>query len=170
MSTTEQDVAEKSNTQRNIFIVVGAISVLLIAGLVYLAKRPAADGTAQPQLEGAIRAGTPEFEKYKEFVKVDEPEALESPRTVGGIWMKLSTTVRNFTGKTINGLEMRGTVVDIQGNPVKDRVMVIIPNAAKDLTELEPNKTLPVDIVVEGFSKDADRPNIKMEVTAVRFK
>ncbi len=169
MSTTEQDV--EKDARRMIVIVVGVISLLLIAGLVYVAKSPSTGGgSGQPQLEGALRAGSPDFEKYKALVKVDAPEATEGARAIGDIVMELTTTVRNFTGKTITGLEMRGAVVDLQGNPVKERTVIIIPNTFAGLTELENNKTMPVKINIEGMSKEADRANIKMEVTAIRVK
>jgi hypothetical protein len=64
---------------------------------------------------------------------------------------------------------MRGVVVDMEGNSVKERTVIVIPNSARGIQELEPNKTLEVPIVLEGMSKEADRANIKMEITAFRF-
>jgi hypothetical protein len=169
MATTEPDL-EKDGTRRIVLIAVVIISLLLIGGLIYIAKTPSTGGTGQPQLEGALRAGSPDFEKYKALIKVDDPEATEGARAIGDIVMQLTTTVRNFTGKTITGLEMRGAVVDLQGNPVKERTVIVIPNTFAGITELENNKTIPVKINIEGMSKDADRANIKMEVTAIRVK
>lgn len=170
MATTEPDVEEKDKTLWTIYIVVGIISLLLVGGIIYIARRPAATASGPTQLEGALRPGSPEFEKYKALITVDKPEATEGARAIGDIVMTLTTTVRNFTGRTINGLEMRGSVVDIQGSPVKERTVIVIPNNATGVPELEANKTLAVPILLEGMSKDADRANIKMEVTAIRFK
>lgn len=170
MATTEQDV-ERDGTRRWIVIVVAVISLLLVGGLIYIAKSPSTGGgSGQQQLEGALRAGSPDFEKYKALIRVDEPEATEGARAIGDIVMELTTTVRNFTGKTITGLEMSGAVVDMQGNPVKERKVVVIPNSFAGVAELENNKTMPVKINIEGMSKEADRANIKMEVTAIRVK
>jgi hypothetical protein len=81
--------------------------------------------------------------------------------------MTLHSTARNFTGKTLNGLEVHAAVVDLAGKPVKERTVVIIPNRQP---ELEPNKTLPISVTLEGM-KDSDvRADIKMEVTGFRFK
>lgn len=170
MSPTEQDVAEKDGTLKTIYIAVGLISLLLVGGLIYLAKRPAATGDGQPKLEGALRPGSTDFEKYKALIVVDNPEATEGARAIGDMVMTLSATVRNFTGKTINGLEVRGSVVDMQGAPVKERNVILIPNTYSGMTELDHNKTLPVKINLEGMSKESDRANIKIEVTAIRFK
>lgn len=170
MSTTEKDIAESNRKVWTIYIIVGIISLLLVGGIVYVAKRPGAGSLEQAKLEGALRSGSPEFEKYMALITVDKPEATEGARAIGDIQMRLTTTVRNFTGKTIDGLEMRGAVVDMEGNTVKERIVIVIPNNARVIQELEPNKTLDVPIVLEGMSKEADRANIKMEVTAVRFK
>jgi hypothetical protein len=170
MSTTEQQAVENDRTLWTIYVVVGVISLLLVGGIIYIARRPAATNTQQNKLEGALRAGTRDFEKYKALITVDKPEATEGARAIGDIVMTLTTTVRNFTGKTIDGLEIRGSVVDLEGNTVKDRTVVVIPGVAQAVDSLEPNKTLAVPILLEGMSKEADRANIKMEVTAIRFR
>ncbi len=170
MSTTERDIAENKRTVWTIYIIVGIISLLLIGAVIYIAKRPGATSGQQARLEGALRPSSPDFEKYKALITVDKPEATEGARVVGDIQMRLTTTVRNFTGKTLTGLEMRGAVVDTEGNTVKERTVIVIPNQARGIDELEPNKTLEVPIVLEGMSKEADRANIKMEITAIRVQ
>jgi hypothetical protein len=169
MSTTPQNIAEPNNSGRMIFIIVAAISMLLIAGLIYLATRPSSGGNTagQPRLEGAIRAGTPEFEQYRERLLLDGLEATEATRAIGDVVMTLKATARNFTGRTINGLEVHAAVIDSQGNPVKERTVIVVPTRQP---ELEQNRTMEVPVMLEGMKKDDDRANIKMEVTAVRFK
>jgi hypothetical protein len=142
--------------------------VLLIGGLIYLATRPTTGGAGEQQrLEGGIRAGTPEFEQYRERIMLDKPEATQSARPIGDIVMRLTSTVRNFTGRTINGLEIHAAVVDSQGNPVKERTVIVVPTRQP---EIEPNRTMEVPVMLEGMKKEDDRADIKMEVTAVRFK
>jgi hypothetical protein len=174
MSTSEQNLNKRESSRNIPFIISAIVGVLLIAGLyAYIKTRPApppSTGPVQQRLEGALRAGSPEFEQVKERIGVDDPEALEGASVAGGIWMRLTTTVRNFTGRTISGLEMRGAVVDLEGKPIKERYIVVVPNAGTGVTELEPNKTLPVAIVIEGFNKADVRANIKTELTGVKFK
>jgi hypothetical protein len=163
------DQTETNNSRRTIYIVVVAISVLLIGGLIYLATRPSTGGGAggQQRLEEALRAGTPEFEQYRDRIVLDGLEATEATRAIGDIVMTLKATVRNFTGRTITGLEVHAAVVDSQGQPVKERTVIVIPTRQP---ELEPNKTMEVPVMLEGMKKEDDRANIKMEVTAVTFK
>jgi len=75
--------------------------------------------------------------------------------------------VRNLTGKTLNGLEVRAAVVDYEGKPVKQRNVVVIPIRQP---ELAPNKTMQVNVTLDGMKDTDARANIKMEVAAFKFK
>ena len=165
-------------SRRTIFIIAGLVAVLLAVGLViFLKKRPEpppAGVIVDQKLEGGYRAGSPEFEKYRDLIKVDEPVADYANSVAGDIQMNLGTTVRNFTGQTISGLEMRGALVDFEGKPLKERTKIVIPSGA--LVELENNGTAKVPIALSGF-KGAEKAVIeggqavvKMEVTAIKFK
>lgn len=166
---------EKENTSGSIYV-LGAIvvlSALLIGGYIWLRRQPSQDPKiTQAKLENAIRPDAPEWKQYAEKIVLDPPEAVESKRTVGDVWMQLQTTVRNFTGRTLTGLEIKGTVVDLQGKPVKERTVVIIPGTVngESLTELENNKVLRVPISIDGFKTTDVRANIKMEVTGFRLQ
>src|SRR6266852_7014941 len=166
MPTEHSIPKEKSHAP--IIITVAVVAAVLIGGVFYLLMRKSMREAPPPQLENAIRAGSPDFEKYRKLVALDDPEADESPRALGDIVMTLHTTARNFTGRPITGLEVRAVVVDHQNQPVKERTVVILPNSERG--ELEPNKTMFVGVRLEGMTDTDDRANIKMEVTGFQFK
>ncbi len=167
MAISEREPDDPDGSRRKIIIIAAVASALVIAVVFYVLLRASSGGTAEPVLEGAIRAGSPDFEKYQSQIVLDPPEADEAKRALGDIVMNLQTTVRNFTGRTLNGLEIRASVVDHQGKPVKEKTVVVIP--AKQ-PELEPNRTTPVVVRLEGMKDTDDRANIKMEVTGFKFK
>ncbi|HVS82276.1 MAG TPA: hypothetical protein VHE60_11145 [Pyrinomonadaceae bacterium] len=158
----------EDKSARTIIIVVAVVAAVLIGGVFYLLMRKSMRDSPPTRLENAIRAGSPDFEKYKKLIALDDQKADESPRALGDIVMTLQATARNFTGRTIIGLEVRAAVVDHQNQPVKERTVVVIPLPDRD--ELEPNKTMFVGVRLEGMTESDDRANIKMEVTAFRFK
>ena len=162
----EHSIPEEKS-RRTLIIFVAAFAAAFIAAFFYLLMRNAAAPTPPPTLAGAIRAGAPDFEKYSKLIVLDEVEADEAKRALGDTVMSLHATVRNFTGRTITGLEIKGAVVDHSGKPVKERTMVVIPGRQ---SELDPNKTMKVSIVLEGFTDSDDRANIKMEVTGFTLK
>jgi hypothetical protein len=158
---------EASESNRTLIIIVAVGAAVVIAILFYLLMRASSGSTPEPTLQGAIREGSPQFEEYKSKIFLDEPEATEAKRALGDITMTLQTTVRNITGKTLNGLEIRATVVDYESKPVKQRTVLVIPTRQ---AELPPNKTMIVPIMLDGM-KDSDvRADIKMEVVGFKFK
>lgn len=159
---------EAGETNRTLIIIVAIAAAVIIAILFYVLMRAGGSGTtAEPTLQGAIRAGSPQFEEYKSKIFLDEPEATEAKRALGDIVMSLQTTVRNVTGKTLNGLEIRAAVVDYDSKPVKERTVVVIPTRQP---ELAPNKTMQVNVMLDGMSESDARANIKMEVVGFKFK
>jgi hypothetical protein len=165
---TQDRRLEEPESRRTLIIVVAVAAAVVIALFFYLLMRAGgSSGGGEPRLEGALRAGTPDFEQYKTQIVLDEPEATEAKRALGDTVMSLSTTVRNLSNKTLVGLEIRGAVVDHQGQPVKERTVLMIPTRQ---AELAPNKTMPVTMMLEGMKDTDDRANIKMEVAAVKFK
>ena len=163
---TEHSIPE-DKSHRTLIIIVAIIAAVVIGGFFYLLLRNTVAPTASPSLQGAIRPGSPDWDKYSKLIALDDPEADESKRALGDTVMSLHTTVRNFTGRTIVGLEMRGAVVDHDGKPVKEKTLVVIPGRQ---SELEPNKTMKVSIMLDGFTDSDDRANIKMEVAGFLLK
>jgi hypothetical protein len=169
MVTAQRDIANPEDSRRKIVIVVAVIAAVVVVAVFGLLMYATSSRTSPPaKLEGAIRPGSPDWDKYSKLIVLDTPEADEAKRPLGDIVMVLRTTVRNFTGRTINGLEMRAAVVNLQGKAVKERTLILIPSQVQP--ELEPNKTVAVQVRLEGMKDSDDRANIKMEITAFRFK
>jgi hypothetical protein len=159
---------EASESNRTVIIVVAVIAAVVIAGLFYGLMRFAGSGrNVETGLQGAFRAGSPQFDANKPNIVLDEPEATEAKRALGDIVMSLQTTVRNLTGKTLTGLEIHAAVVDYEKKPIKERTVVVIPTRQ---AELAPNKTMQVNVLLDGMSDSDARANITMNVTAFKFK
>jgi hypothetical protein len=160
---------ETSESNRTLIIAVAigaAVVIAIIFGFLLwaISSGPSAGVT----LQGAIRPGNPEFEKHKPNIVLDEPEGFEAKRALGDLTMTLRTTVRNLTGKTIVGLEIKGSVVDYEGKPIKEKTLIFVPSERAQ--ELPPNKTMQAQMMLDGMKDSDPRANIKMEVTAFRFK
>jgi hypothetical protein len=167
MATPDRQLPDSDDSRRTVIIVVAVIAAIGIAALFYLLMRASGGGTVEPTLEGAIRAGSPEFEQYASKIMVDKPEAYESKRALGDIVMNLQSIVHNFSGRTLTGLEIKGVVVDHQGKPVNQRAVVVIPTRQP---ELDNNRSMAVRVMLEGMTDKDDRADIRMEITGFKFK
>jgi len=165
MSGFEADRGDADNSRRAIYIIVAGVALALTALLLYFALRPSPP-PAEPRLEGAIRADSPEFAQVRERLVVEfdaDQNASESPRAIGDIVMFLEPTLRNLTGRTVESVELRASVVDLEGRPVKQRTVVRQIN-------LDPNKVMKVQFNIDGFKSSDVRANATVELTAAKFK
>lgn len=167
MATTERQIPDPDDSRRTVIIIVAVIAAVAIAGLFYVLMRASGGGAVEPTLEGALRPGSAEFEQYASKIVLDKPEAYESKRALGDIVMNLQTIVHNFSGRTLTGLEIKGIVVDHQGKPVNQHAVVVVPTRQP---ELENNRSMAVRVMLEGMTDKDDRANIRMEVSAIKFK
>ena len=170
MSYQEPRLIQEARPKGKIYLLAAIIAVTLVAAIMTLYYRTwnRALSTAPPEtrLENALRAGDQEFEQDRKRILVERLNATQSARGLGDVVMELTATVKNTTGRELNGLELRGAVVDVQGAPVGQRTVIVIP--AQQAT-LKPDETLNVRVLLEGIKPDADRSNILMEVTGIRF-
>ena len=162
-----QNAIPDEKPRRTVVIIVAIIAAVIIGGFFYFLLRRTVAPAAPTMLEGAVRTGSPDFDAYRPKISLDKPEASQATNVLGGFQMTLETTVRNFTGRTINGLELRAAVLTSEGKVLKDRTVVVIPTRRP---ELEPNKTMFVTVNIEGMKEDDDRASLWMEVTGFRFK
>jgi hypothetical protein len=141
--------------------------LLVIATTGFFSKCTSRQALQQEQLEGAVREGTPEFEALTKriVIQTDENNTMQSPTGMGTITMFIAGKIRNFTGKTLTGLEIKVTVVDQLEKPVKEKTLTVVPN---QMERFETNQTMPVRVMIEGFSKDDDRAMIRWKVTAIK--
>ncbi|HEV2913777.1 MAG TPA: hypothetical protein VGX92_10910 [Pyrinomonadaceae bacterium] len=170
MSYREPMVIREPDLRWPIYLIAAIITtlfVLLLAGVLHLSVRqPLSRGFNEPQLERAIRPGAPEFEQLREQIVVEQLVAMEALHPFNDMAVEMNATVRNATGRTVSGLEMRGTVLDAQSSRLRERTVVVIPARQ---TALEPDEAINVRILLEGISPDLERAGVLMEVTGVHF-
>ena len=160
---------ESTESNRTLIIAVAIAAAVVIAIIFgFLMWMVSSGPSAGVTLQGAIRPGNPEFDKNAANIALDEPEGFEAPRPLGDLTMSLRTTVRNLTGKTITGLEIKGSVIDYEGKPVKEKTLIVVPSERQP--ELLPNKTMQAQMMLDGMKESDPRANIKMEVVAFKLK
>jgi hypothetical protein len=146
---------------------ITSVIVLLTAAAIHLAATSPHKGRVSDQrLEDAIRHEAPGFEQFSGQLLVERLVAAEAPRPLNDVAVEVMGTVRNTTGRTVTGLELRGAILDAQSTPLRERTVVVVPTRQ---TALEPGEAINVSILLEGVSPEAERAAHVMEVTGVRF-
>ena len=153
---------EPDKSRLLIYAALAVVGLLLLGGLAYLATRPA-QKPGEEKLAGAIRPGAPDFPGDKLIVDFEPDEnATMGANALGNYVVTMKPTVRNFTGRTVNGLEFRAAGLDIKGNAIRERTYVTEE-------EIETNKTASPAIGL-NFPSDNRPAQLKLELTGVRFK
>jgi hypothetical protein len=153
---------ERDKSHLVIYAGVAVLALLLVGGLAYLATRPT-QKPGEERLAGAIRPGAPDYPGNKLVVDFDPDEnATIGANALGNYVVTMKPTVRNFTGRTVNGLEFRAAGLDLKGNVIRERTYVTEE-------EIEPNKTASPAIGL-NFPSDNRPAQLKLELTGVRFK
>ena len=146
--------------------IITTIIALMVAGLYYMATTQPVNTYSGPHLSSALRPGEPEFERVREQIEIAQLLGTEQVQPFNSLAIDLTATVRNNTGRTISGLEMRGGIVDAQNSIVRERTVMVIPARQ---TALEPGEAIGVRVLLESISKDSERADMVLEVTGVRL-
>ncbi len=165
---------EKKEGKRGVNkVLLGAllIAAVLIAGVIGLLYKfqPTLEEQKQQQLAGAFLEGSPEFAAYTKnlVISTDTNRTTESPLGLGTIQMAIHGDIRNKGDKTINGLEVSVSVVDVKNQIIKEKKVMVVPNQAQKIASGE---TVHVFVPMDGFSKNDDRANVRWKVSAIRFE
>jgi len=147
--------------------VITAVLAIATAGLYYLAMTQSGAGSySEPRLEKALQPGQAEFEEFRRQIAIEELVGIEKVHPFDTLAVAMTATVRNNTGRNINGLELRGAILDRGNSSVRERTVVVIPGRQKIL---ESGEAINTRILLDGIDKDADRAQLVLEVTAIRF-
>jgi len=153
---------EPDKSRLLIYAALAVVGLLLLGGLAYLATRPT-QKPGEEKLAGAVRPGAADFPGDKLIVDFDPDEdATIGANALGNYVVTMKPTVRNFTGRTVNGLEFRAAGLDLKGNVIRERTFVTEE-------EIETNKTASPAIGL-NFPSDNRPAQLKLELTGVRFK
>ena len=167
MDTLFQEPNKEKGSQKILIGALTAAVLAIVAIIALISLKPSQTVVEQDFLQGAYREGSPEFQNLtrKIVAQTIEDTTTKSPTAMGTVMMSIGGTVRNFSGKTLTGLELKVGVVDTFRNVVKERVLTVIPTQQE---KLENNQTMPVRVIIEGIDPKADLANITWKVTAIK--
>ncbi|MBC7797936.1 MAG: hypothetical protein H7Z37_13775 [Pyrinomonadaceae bacterium] len=166
-SLTENKKTDEFGSSKMILVVM-VFGALIAGGVIFWIYSQPEQKQVNPLIANALREGV-EFEalKKKTYIEINRDFTSEANNMMGNVQMNIVGVVRNFTGKTITALEVVGTVIDKEGNTVKEKSQIVVPTA---LPKIENNKSTPVTIVLDGFKPGDKRDDVKLRISAIRVE
>src|ERR1043165_9698702 len=86
---------------------------LLVATMHFVAlTTPLVNRSSQPQFEWMLQPGHSEFDQFRQQISIEQLMGNEKLHPFNNLAVELTGVVKNETGQTISGLEMRGAIMD----------------------------------------------------------
>jgi hypothetical protein len=175
--------SEKETEQKRSYLLMalGAVGALLLAVLViFLSQRSARPQQAAPsqklpggeqiKLEGALRAGSPEFDGYKDKVTLERIDIQAAGNMLGMTRFAVNNRLYNRGDRPITAVELTASAYNLEGKLAAQNTSRHIGRGEGEL--LKPGESMRVTTVVDLPPKirEGDISDIKSEVTGLKFQ
>lgn len=148
-------------------LMTAAIALLIgVMHFVTSTKSPVSR-SSPPRFEWTLQPGQADFDQERQQVTIEQLMGSEKLHPFNNLVVELTAVVRNQSGRTITGLEMRGAILDPANSTLRERTVAVIP---VQQTVLEINEAINVRILLEGIDRDAHRARTELEVTGITFE
>jgi hypothetical protein len=168
----EPEESEKTAARRRsrAILMIGLVGAIVLTILALLVRESLRAPNAPAGLENASRAGTPDFESYREMVTFDDKEIIVHPNLIGMAQYEVRAKMTNRGDRKISGIELGGKMYDLRDQVIAQSVSMPIPRLRKE--PLPPGESMRVSVKVDAPSKvtEADVKDVKLELLGLRFE
>jgi hypothetical protein len=181
MFESETDQMAEQRRSRLLMVLggIGALALAIVILLLSKGTRPTPTlmqseqlpGGPQTRLDNAVRAGTPEFDSYKDKVTLENHDKLASSNPLGMTQLVLNAKLTNRGDRTITGIELslRAMSYSEPGKTLALNYSLPIP---RKRSQLPPGESMPVTMKVDLPSKisEGEVSDLVPEITGLRFQ
>jgi hypothetical protein len=166
----EQPVGKAEKDRSRTIIIASGLAVLVVIILIVLISWI---GTSTQQKIELYYEGSPEFQAYAQFVKVEVLDRLEGERFNSGQYKRIICLVQNTGDKTLTGLQLQGAAIRNTSESledyeiVKEKITTPIPSVREALA---PNQSFQLDIYIEPLDKNAIVDRLIVQVKGLQYK
>jgi hypothetical protein len=151
-------------------LVVGAIAALMLAILIIALVMTKSGGDRE--VENMARAGSPEFDTYKDKVTVEvDPEGkMVYPNMIGMWQLEARAILTNRGDRELTGVEVIGKMFDLEDKVIAQAVRLPIPRFRKE--PLKPGESMNIVVKVDAPQKitEGEVKDITIELRGLRFQ
>jgi len=149
-------------------LVVGAIATLVLAALITMLAltKPA----SVREDENMVRAGSPEFEAYKDKVELEVIEKVVHPNMIGMWQLEVRAKLHNRGDRPLTAVEVHGKMVDLDDKVLAQADSRPIPRIRKE--PLKPGESMNISVKVDAPGKvtEDEVKDILIELRGLRFQ
>jgi hypothetical protein len=160
---------EKSSSRIFLWGLVGSGAlVALISILIYSFS----DRQDRPILERVVRAGTPEFDNYKDKIvfEVGLDDKITHPNMIGMFQIEIRAKMHNRGDRTLTGVELLAKMLDLNDKVISSSIGTPIPRIRQQ--PLKPGESFSVSLKVDAPAKitEDEVKDITIELRGLQFE
>jgi hypothetical protein len=141
----EPPVRNVEKDRSRLIIIISGVAVFVVIGLIILQRMCAAQSN---RIEMA-RAGSTEFDSYKELLVVSNVEKVTGERLTGSKYGRIKCRIQNAGERMVIGLELIASAVGYDNEEYRKRTVRVIPSEVTGRETLEPGEVMDVEINLE---------------------
>jgi hypothetical protein len=173
---TQMTVFENENENYNgveqdrsrALLVVGAIATLVMAALITMLAltKP----TSVKEVENMARAGSAEYEAYKDKIGLEVSEKVVHPNMIGMWQLEVRAKLVNKTDRPLTAVEVKGRMFNLDDKVIAQASSMPIPRIRKE--PLNPGESMNISVKVDapGNVTEAEVKDILIELQGLRFQ
>lgn len=167
MMEPESDKSTEQARSRAI-LWVGAAAALLLTALIVLLARSRPEN--KPVLENVVRAGNPEFDRYKPKIELEVVDKITHPNMIGMFQLEVRARLTNRGDRTLTGIEVIGRMLDMNEKVISQAVSLPVPRSRSE--PLNPGESVSFSVKVDAPGKmtEDEIKDVAIEVLGLRFK
>lgn len=156
------NVAERDRS-RMIMALSGLAVVIVVALIIIVGSRRS--GT-NPD-EGWVRAGSPEFNSYSQYITLSKVEKSTTSTLIGRRLGYLHGVLQNTGNKTLVGVRLRAVAVGFSGEVLAERIGTPVPRQHESLA---PNQSIPVSVQLDPIPDPGEIQDMTLQIYELKFK
>ncbi len=163
-----EDSGETEQERSRAILVVGAIAALVLIALIALLASTKPQSSSA--IENIVRAGSPEFDSYKDKVELELIEKVTHPNMVGMFQLEYRAWLHNRGDRALTAVEIHGRMLDMEDKVIKENVSIPIPRVRRE--PLKPGETMRVSVKLDAPAKisEDEVKDIVIELRGLRFQ
>ncbi len=162
--TDEQTEQERSRA----LLWVGLAGAIALAVLIFVWVKARPEN--RPPVENVLRAGTPEFDAYREKIELEVIDKIVHPNMLGMAQYEIRARVHNRGDRTITAIELAGRMIDLEDKLIKEAISLPIPRGRPE--PLPPGDSVPVSVKIDAPAKVTEDmiKDLLVEIRGLKFQ
>lgn len=166
MLENEQALKDQKERKRTLWGLAAIAAFALILLVVMIIGTQNSKSSA---IEGVLRAGTAEFDGYRNKVQIEMIETIVHPNLIGMAQHEVRARVTNLGDRSLTAVEVRGKMLGLDDGIVADAIGFPIPRTREKA--LAPGESLSFSIKIDrpGNIKEEQIKDHALELRGIRF-